>query len=157
MEQWISAFLTISITSHVFKRVINIETTFPNSGHHWENLPLLIPIFIKHPPKVPILISTKLLSPFRDIIGKTFRGGVLKHPQKVPIPISTKLLSPIRDIIRKTFRGGVLKHPQKVPIPISTKLLPPIRTHFCKIFANFLWTLLADHNALVYISQYFKN
>ena len=36
--QRISAFLTISITSHVFKRVINLETTFPILGHHWENL-----------------------------------------------------------------------------------------------------------------------
>ena len=120
MEQWISAFLTISITSHVFKRVINIETTFPNSGHHWENLPRLIPIFTKHPPKVPIPISTKLPSPIQNIIGKTFRAIFPKHPSKVPIPISIKLPS-------------------------------PFCTHFCKIFANFLRTLLADHNALVYI------
>jgi hypothetical protein len=125
-------------------------------GHHWENLPRLIPIIPKHPQKVPIPISTKLLPSFWNIIGKTFRGGFLNHPPKVPIPISTKLLPPIRDIIGKTFRGGFLNHPQKVPIPISTKLPPTIQTHLCKIFADFLRFLLADHNALVYISQYLK-
>jgi len=101
-------------------RVNNLETTFHVLGHHWENLLRIRALFIKHPPKVPIPISTKLLSTFWDIIGKTFRAIFPKHPPKVPTPISTKLLS--------TFW-----------------------THLCKIFANFLRTLLADHNALVYI------
>ena len=150
--------MNFRISHHIYKTSLKStysyfhETTFPILGHHWENLPRLIPIFPKHPPKVPIPISTKLLPSIRDIIGKIFRDGFPKHPPKVPIPISTKLPSPFWDIIGKTFHSGFPKHPSKVPIPISTKLLSPFCTHLCKIFANFLRTLLADHNALVYIS-----